>query len=135
MSVNEFDKTEINSALNYIDQMWDHLTRFREEDLGTLIGLPHPYIVPSEDSSSGFAFDEQYYWDSYIIAKGLLKSGRGDMAFGMLENLLFMFKRFGVIPNASRYYFTSRSQPPILTSYIFDIYEHKRDNAWLAHCM
>ncbi len=129
------DKTEIIAALDYIHAMWDDLKRDREEDLGTLIGLPHPYIVPSKDSSSGFAFDEQYYWDSYIIAQGLLKSGKEDLAYGMLENLIYMFKRFGIIPNASRYYLTGRSQPPMLTSYIFDVYEHKRDNAWLGHCM
>jgi alpha,alpha-trehalase len=131
----DIDKNDLDSALNYVDRMWDNLTRFREEDLGTLIGLPHPYIVPSQDSSSGFAFDEQYYWDSYIIAQGLMKSGRQELAFGMLENLIFMFKRFGIIPNASRYYLSGRSQPPVLTSYIFDIYEYKKDSAWLAHCM
>lgn len=129
------DKTDIASALNYIDRMWSDLTRDREEDLGTLIGLPHPYVVPSKDSSSGFAFDEQYYWDSYIVAQGLMKSGREELAFGMLENLIYMFKRFGIIPNASRYYFTSRSQPPMLTSFIFDVYKHKKDRAWLEHCI
>jgi alpha,alpha-trehalase len=135
MPENYIDKTELTSALNYINHMWDDLTRDRKDDLGTLIGLPYPYVVPSKDSSSGFAFDEQYYWDSYIIAQGLIKGGREELAFGMLENLIHMFKRFAIIPNASRYYLTGRSQPPMLTSYIFDVYEHKQDNAWLGHCM
>jgi alpha,alpha-trehalase len=135
MANHDIDKTDLDAALNYIEHMWDELTRFREEDLGTLIGLPHPYIVPSQDSSSGFAFDEQYYWDSYMITQGLMKCGREELAIGMLENLIYMFKRFGIIPNASRYYLSGRSQPPMLTSYIFDVYEHKKDNAWLAHCM
>jgi alpha,alpha-trehalase len=32
------------------------------------------------------------------------------------ENMLYLLRRFGRIPNASRYYFLSRSQPPFLTS-------------------
>jgi alpha,alpha-trehalase len=54
------------------------------------------------------------------------------MVEGMLENLIVLRKRFGMIPNASRMYFTSRSQPPILTSYIFHIYDRfKKSDEWL----
>ena len=73
-----------------------------------------------------------YYWDSYFIAAGLLATGHDEMAAGMLENLIFLARRYHIIPNASRTYFTGRSQPPLLTSFIFDIYEAEdKDHAWL----
>src|SRR5439155_17369738 len=49
-------------------------------DPHALLYLPHPYIVP------GGMFNEMYGWDSYFIIRGLLESGRIDMARGMVEN-------------------------------------------------
>ncbi len=126
-----FHKDNVTSALDYIEHKWDELRRFEPADKGTLVGLPHPYIVPSSRANTGFTFDEMYYWDSYLIARGLLVSNHRKLAAGMLENLLYMGRKFDIIPNGSRLYYTSRSQPPMLTSYIFDIYEHSQDKIWL----
>ncbi len=128
-------KADLKRALNYVDKKWEKLERYNPDDKGTLIGLPYPYIVPSVRTGSGFTFDEMYYWDSYFIAQGLLKSGREELAAGMLENLLYMAKRFDIVPNGNRFYFTGRSQPPLLTSYIFDVYERSKDLAWLQESM
>ncbi len=131
-----FNADEIAGAFAHIELTWPALTKSQEFDDGTLIGLPFPYIVPSAEPQNGFVFEEMYYWDSYFTAQGLLQSGRHELAEGMLENLLFLYKRFHIIPNASRFYFTSRSQPPLLTSYIMDIYEHcQKDTNWLRERM
>lgn len=130
-----FDKNNVRHALDYIEHKWRELRRFEPEDKGTLIGLPYPYVVPSARASSGFTFDEMYYWDSYIIAQGLLRGRHKKLASGMLENLLYMGRKFDIIPNGSRLYYTSRSQPPILTSYILDIYKYKKDLVWLQQSM
>ena len=132
---NVFSKANIDSSLEYIERQWRELRRFEPEDKGTLIGLPYPYIVPSSRASSGFTFDEMYYWDSYIIAQGLLRGKHKKLATGMLENLMYMGRKFDIIPNGSRLYYTSRSQPPILTSYILDIYKYKNDLVWLQQSM
>jgi alpha,alpha-trehalase len=51
---------------------------------------------------------------------------------GILEDLVSIFKRFQIIPNASRLYYTSRSHPPFLSSFIFDIYQaYDPGEAWL----
>lgn len=127
-----FDARKVADAFAYIEQKWDELTITQSVDDGTLLGLPHPFVVPSIKNGSSFAFQEMYYWDSYFIVRGLLASGHDELAAGMLENLIFMAKRFHIIPNASRTYFTSRSQPPFLTSFIFDIYEKQdKDTHWL----
>lgn len=126
------DKPHIETALVYIDHYWDKLMHEQKEDKGTIIGLPNKYIVPASDDKAKFTFKEQYYWDSYFIALGLIDSDKQDIAEGMLDNLIYLFKRFKFIPNASRMYYMSRSQPPLLTSYIRLIYETgNKDKAWL----
>lgn len=128
----KFDPRSVAEAFAHIEQKWPELTKTTTADDGTLIGLPHPYVVPSITNESGFSFQEMYYWDSYFIAQGLLTTGHDELAAGMLENLLFMARRYHIIPNASRTYHTNRSQPPLLTSFIFDIYDkHEKDVNWL----
>lgn len=123
-------------ALNYIDTYWDRLIRHHTEDDGTLVGLPNPYIVPATDSRSSFKLEEQYYWDSYFTALGMTDPKYQSLVEGMLENLLYLFKRFALIPNASRMYFTGRSQPPLLTSFIFHVYDtYHKDLDWLKERM
>lgn len=127
-----FKPKDIALACAHIEEMWNDLTKENTEDNGTLIGLPYPYVVPSVNRKEKFVFEEMYYSDSYFIARGLLQSGKNELAEGMLENLIYMYKRFHIIPNASRFYLTGRSQPPYLTSYIFDIYEaDEKSVEWL----
>jgi alpha,alpha-trehalase len=55
---------------------------------------------------------------------------------GILENLLYMEKRYGVIPNASRTYLMGRSHPPFLTSFIFNVYDaYDLDKKWLKNAI
>lgn len=127
-----FTDRQIANAFAYIEQLWPDLTVSQRENEGTLIGLPYDYVVPSLGNGSEFAFREMYYWDTYFISVGLLTTGHDELAAGMLENMLFLLKRYHIIPNASRSYFTGRSQPPLLTTYIFDIYDKQdKDEAWL----
>lgn len=126
------DSKHVKDALEYIDDYWQNLIHKEPKDRGTIIGLPYPYVVPANDTKAKFTFKEQYYWDSYLIAVGLVGTKRQEVAEGMLENLLHIFKRFRFVPNASRMYFMSRSQPPVLTSYIRLVYETGgKDKAWL----
>lgn len=120
---NDISQASLQKAINYIENHWQKLERFNPHDQGSLIGLPYPYIVPSDDNGSGFTFEEMYYWDSYFIAQGLFGMPHERYAIYILENMLTLFKRFDVIPNSSRFYMTGRSQPPFLTSLILDIYE------------
>lgn len=119
---------DVDEALKFISSYWKHLTRNATSKHSTLIPLPNPYIVPSPGNDS-FAFEEQYYWDSFFSALGIDDK---ELVCGMLDNLLHLYKKFNMIPNANRYYFTSRSQPPILTSYIFHIFDtYDMSDAWL----
>jgi len=103
------------AVLTYIKQYWRKLVRYNPEDSQTLIGLPHPYLVPSD----GEMFQEMYYWDNFFMSLGLVGTDQEHLITDMTLNMAHLFKRFGLIPNASRYYFLSRSQPPFFTQMIW----------------
>ncbi len=127
---------EVREAREYIAEYWTKVERFHPDDDESLLGLPKPYLVPSYTVKTGFDYNELYYWDSYFMVQGLLDEDHRELVEGVLENLTTLFKRFKVIPNASRTYLTGRSQPPLLTSFIFDIYEsYKKDDGWLKEQM
>jgi alpha,alpha-trehalase len=95
-----------------------------------LLYLPHPYVVP------GGRFNEMYGWDSYFIIRGLLHDDQTEMAKGMVENFFFEIENYGALLNANRTYFLTRSQPPLLSSMIIDVYEAEKksgnkDTVWL----
>ncbi len=124
----ELTQTDIEKALFYVDHYWHTLKRKNTSKNATLISLPHPYVVPSQGNDH-FAFEEQYYWDSYFTSLGIDDE---HLVTGMLDNLIYMFEEFGLIPNGNRYYFTSRSQPPILTTFIFHVYDkYGKSKKWL----
>ncbi len=127
---------EVQAAREYIDNYWQKVERFHPKDDESLLGLPHPYLVPSYVAKTGFDYNELYYWDSYFMVQGMLDPEHKDLVVGILENLLSLYERFKVIPNASRTYLTGRSQPPFLTTFIFDVYEtYDMDKKWLARAI
>ncbi len=90
-----------------------------------LLYVPHPYVVP------GGRFNEMYGWDSYFIQLGLLRDGELELARNMTDNFLYEIAHYGMILNANRTYFLTRSQPPFLTEMILGVYEKTHDRAWL----
>ena len=127
---------EVIAAREYIAAYWPKLTRFHLKDDESLIGLPNPYLVSAYAEGHEFDFNELYYWDSYFAVQGMLDKQHQHLVMGILEDLLALFNRFGVIPNASRVYLTSHSQPPLLTSFIWDVYRtYHPGKAWLKKAM
>lgn len=128
---------DVAGARDYIKHFWVNLERYHPHDEATLLGLPHPYLVPAYDTTSTFNFEEMYYWDSYFMVQGMLADpDKKELVMGILENLFTLLERFKVIPNASRTYLMGRSQPPLLTSFIFDVYNaYGLDKRWLAQAI
>ena len=128
----ELTEQDVQAARQYIKGYWPHLTRFHENNDDTLLGLPKPYLVPSYDPKASFDFNEMFYWDSYFMVQGMYDEEHQELVSGILEDLTSLFDRFKVIPNASRTYFMGRSQPPFLTTFIFEVYEtYHLKKAWL----
>ena len=93
----------------HIRALWPLLVREHREadDSDSLLPLPAPFMVP------GGRFRELYYWDSYFTMCGLLADGRRDLAEPLLANFAHLLRTLGFIPNATRRYMLSRSQPPL----------------------
>lgn len=124
---------DVAKAREYIADYWSELKRSHPKDDDTLFGLPKPYLVPAYEKGHGFDFNELYYWDSYFMVQGMLDHDHKALVMGILEDLVSLQKRLKIIPNASRTYLTGRSQPPLLTSFIFDLYDaYDLDKKWLA---
>src|SRR5579862_4735063 len=127
---------EVQAAREYIAGYWPKLTRLHPKDDESLLGLPYPYLVPAYEEGHEFDFNELYYWDSYFMVQGLLDEEHRELVIGVLENLLYTFERFKIIPNASRTYLMGRSQPPFLTSFILDVHKaYKLDKKWLRRAI
>lgn len=123
-------------AREYIKNYWPKVTRSHPKDDDSLVGLPNPYLVPSLEEGHEFDFNEMYYWDSYFMAQGIMDNEHRQLVIGIVEDLVYMCLRFGIIPNASRTYLTGRSQPPFLSSFILEVYKaYGLDNKWLESNM
>ncbi|KAG8918242.1 hypothetical protein FRC02_002512, partial [Tulasnella sp. 418] len=103
-----------------VDSYWKDLIRDTDETTlctrtangtapceSSLIPLNHTFVVP------GGRFREQYYWDSFWIVEGLLKSELYDIVNSTLQNFMDELEQFGFIPNGGRIYYLNRSQPPL----------------------
>jgi alpha,alpha-trehalase len=76
--------------------------------LSTLLPTTGWTVVP------GSRFRESYYWDAYWTVRGLLASGMGGTARGVLSTLIQLAAAVGHVPNGARAYYRGRSQPPLL---------------------
>jgi alpha,alpha-trehalase len=103
----DFDPDMDNDISQHISALWPILTRQPDEpSTGSLLRLPHPYIVP------GGRFREVYYWDSYFTMLGLQVDGQVDLIENMVKNFAHLIDQVGFIPNGNRSYYLTRSQPP-----------------------
>lgn len=129
--------SDVAEARKYIENYWETLTRHHPNDDESLLGLPHPYLVPAHEEGREFDFNEMYYWDSYFMVQGMLSQVKHkDLVVGILENLVYMFSRFKIIPNASRTYLMGRSQPPLLSSFIWEVHDaYNMGQEWLSKMM
>ncbi len=94
---------------SHIAALWPVLTRqpAAVPPFSSALALPSPYVV------AGGRSREVYYWDSYFTMLGLVRDQRGDLVEGMIDDFTALIERYGHIPDGSRTYYLSRSQPPV----------------------
>ena len=111
------------NVVNHIKKLWTVLKRSpdKAENGSSRLPLPYPYIVP------GGRFQEIYYWDSYFTMLGLEESGEWETIENMVKNFAHMINAYGHIPNGSRSYYLSRSQPPFFSLMVDLLATHKGD--------
>ena len=117
-----------DTCLNYIHHYWKKITYYHPKDKQIHLGMPNRYLAPNNEI---FKFD-MFYWDSYFTILGLVKDNKIKLAKGMVDNFVYLFKRFKIIPMRNRYYNLGTSQIPFLTSMAFEIYNVEPNKNWLA---
>ena len=129
-------------VLSYIEKAWqNNLTPAYGKPSGNMrnlimrfgrVGLPNAISAPNDAYFAG----TQFYWDSYFTILGLVDSNRAQNGKDMVDNLCFLFTKFGLIPARNSWTSLGRSQPPFLTQMAFEIYDHKgADEAWMDKVM
>ena len=96
----------------HIASLWPVLTRppLDPPRWSSALALPANYVVP------GGRFREIYYWDSYFTMLGLKADHRSDLVDSMIVDFKSLIERYGFIPNGTRSYYLSRSQPPFFAA-------------------
>lgn len=114
----------VEHVFSSIHQRWEQLVKTSPPySKGELFSLPFPYVVP------GGVYQQLFYWDSYFIILGLNISRLHELARSIVNNFFYELKTFGIIPNSSELAHLSRSQPPLLTSMIEEVW--RGDKEWL----
>lgn len=116
---------EMNNSINqeFVEQImskWANLTRVFNESAvcaacqSSFIPIKRPFVI------AGGRFREAYYWDSYWILHGLLRTGGNftQISRNQIENFLDNVEQFGFVPNGARKYYLNRSQPPVLAQMV-----------------
>ncbi|QKG52885.1 alpha,alpha-trehalase TreF [Hymenobacter sp. BRD67] len=103
-------RSNVSAGLRaHLDTLWSVLRRPAQPTAvpySSLLPLPRPYVVP------GGRFREMYYWDSYFTMLGLREAGRTTLLRDMVANFAYLLDHYGHIPNGTRTYYLTRSQPP-----------------------
>ncbi|XP_026457753.1 probable trehalase isoform X2 [Papaver somniferum] len=114
-----------------IHSLWKNLSRkvddkvIENPDLYTLLPLKYPMVIP------GSRFREVYYWDSYWVIRGLLASKMYESAKSIVYNLISLVDEYGFVLNGARAYYSNRSQPPLLSSMVSEIYNRTNDMSFV----
>ena len=125
------DKKEYADCLRYIQNYWTRLICYYPKDRQLHFGLPNRYVT-----ANPYIFkNDQFYWDSYFTILGLVKAKKISLAKGMVDNLCFMFERFGIIPMRNRNYNLGTSQIPFLTSMVLEVFAVDKDMKWLKRTL
>ena len=108
-------KSDITAGIRkHIDTLWEVLYRKHTSasKYSSLIPLPNDFIIP------GGRFRETYYWDSYFTMLGLQESHKTKIIENMIGNFAYLINKYGFIPNGTRTYYLTRSQPPFFAMMI-----------------
>ncbi|HET9946951.1 MAG TPA: trehalase family glycosidase [Patescibacteria group bacterium] len=137
-----FDSKILKECLSFIDDYWEKITYNPSDTEGDphIIPLPHPFISPVAKGTSHWK-GTLFYWDTFFMFRGLVGTKREWLMPGTVDNFIYLFKTYGVVPNANFWAFLMSSQAPFLSSMVFDSYyaiqrggtniQEKAANNWL----
>jgi alpha,alpha-trehalase len=110
----------------YIRSQWDATVRSHVH-APHIVTVPVPHTVPSSAGN----FNVLFYWDTFFTNLGLLRSERTDLAQSNCDALLWWIDQKGFVPNSAFVGDDNRSQPPLLSAMVRDVYKITDDILWL----
>jgi len=126
-AIGKSDTLGMSKVMVYIKGAFPLTIREQKDSSGDFIALPYPYNSPSIKG----VFEQLYYWDTYFINLGLLRTGMVEQANNNVNDLLFLVNKVGLVPNASLKSTCNRSQTPFLAMMVQDVYDKTNDTEWL----
>ncbi len=117
--------------------IWPDLTR-RYVGAGNCTGCVNSFIPMNRTFVvAGGRFREPYYWDSFWIIEGLLrtKGSFTQIAENIIENFLDLVEEIGFVPNGARRYYENRSQPPVLAQMVRVYVEYTQNYTLLERAL
>ncbi|MBP9719527.1 MAG: hypothetical protein KBD46_03580 [Candidatus Levybacteria bacterium] len=114
-------KEEYKDILAFIDDYWKKIIHDPKDSQGDphVIPLPNTFITPNAKSHWK---NSMFYWDTFFMFRGLVDTNNDWVIPEVVDNFVYLYNQFGIIPNASIWAFLGHSQPPFLSSMIFDAY-------------
>ncbi|CAI6337415.1 unnamed protein product [Periconia digitata] len=131
------NSTEVADFVKEVIDIWPDLTR-RYAGAGNCSDCVNSFIPVSRTFVvAGGRFREPYYWDSFWIIEGLLrtKGSFTQIAENIIENFLDFVQDFGFVPNGARRYYLNRSQPPLLTQMVRVYVEYTQNYTLLERAL
>lgn len=117
--------------------IWPDLTR-RYVGAGNCSGCVNSFIpVNRTFVVAGGRFREPYYWDSFWVIEGLLRTQGSftQITENIIENFLDLVEEIGFVPNSARRYYENRSQPPLLTQMVRVYVEYTKNYTLLERAL
>ncbi|EAQ93669.1 hypothetical protein CHGG_01904 [Chaetomium globosum CBS 148.51] len=123
--LDKLEDVTIKEFVGKVIDIWPDLTRRYagpgncSQCANSFIPVNHTFVV------AGGRFREPYYWDSYWILEGLLRTGGAftQISKNMIENFLDFVDTIGFIPNGARIYYLNsileRALPLLVKEYEF----------------
>ncbi|CAJ0541641.1 Ff.00g081520.m01.CDS01 [Fusarium sp. VM40] len=136
--LDNINDTVIREFTEKVIDIWPDLTRRYDQESKNCSDCPNSFIpVNRSFVVAGGRFREPYYWDSYWILEGLLRTGGSfvDIAKNTIENFLDFIEEYGFVPNGARIYYLNRSQPPLLSQMVKIYIDHTNDTDILERAL
>ncbi|KAI1503260.1 glycoside hydrolase family 37 protein [Biscogniauxia marginata] len=135
--LDKIDDTVIKQFVQNVINIWPDLTRTYVGAtnctgcVDSFIPINRTFVV------AGGRFREPYYWDSFWILEGLLRTGGSfvEISRNIIENFLDFVEQFGFVPNGARLYYLNRSQPPLLTQMVKTYVDYTNDTDILGRAL
>ncbi|KAI0204709.1 Six-hairpin glycosidase-like protein [Astrocystis sublimbata] len=135
--LDKIEDSVIKQFTEKVIEIWPDLTRKYvgsgecDDCVNSFIPVNRTFVV------AGGRFREPYYWDSFWIIEGLLrtKGSFTKISRNIIENFLDFVEEFGFVPNGARLYYLNRSQPPLLTQMVKTYVDYTNDTSILDRAL